>query len=430
MSLADPESSQDSGYADILSDPAPLELAEPGRLAAHGRAEPSAAGLRESLSRVASLAATVLNAPCASIVPAGTRALPGLCIAAGADGQQGSLEQRLCADVVTAGTKLIIGDTRSDSRASAADLPGTASLIAWAGVPVHDQDGQVAGVLWAADLVPRQWNAENVAVLETLAQVASNEIALRAALAHGSARAALAHTLEESLLPPPLTTIPGLQVAARYAPGGTGSEVLGDFCDVFPSVGRTWGVVVGDVCGKGSFAARRTALARYALRAVARRATRPSLLLADLNQVLLDWPTDDPRFMTAIYAAVRPVRGGARVRISSAGHPLALVRTASGHVQELGRPGTLLGVLDHPELHDSQRLLQPGDSLILYSDGVTEARSGLDRDLFGDERLRQLVARPGDLTAAAMAEAIQLAIGTFSGGLLSDDTVVLVVKVP
>ena len=130
-------------------------------------------------------------------------------------------------------------------------------------------------------------------------------------------------------------------------------------------------MVVGDVCGKGSGAAKVTALARYALRAVARRQTRPSLILADLNQVLLDWPTDDRRFLTAIYATVRPVRGGAMVRISSAGHPLALVLAANGQVREFGRPGTLLGVLADPELHDSQRLLRPGDSVVMFSDGVT-----------------------------------------------------------
>jgi serine phosphatase RsbU (regulator of sigma subunit) len=189
-------------------------------------------------------------------------------------------------------------------------------------------------------------------------------------------------------------------------------------------------MVVGDVCGKGIAAAKRTALARYSLRAVARRQARPSLILADLNQVLLDWPTDDPRFLTAIYAAVRPVRGGAMVRISSAGHPLALVRAANGQVHEFGRPGALLGVLANPELHDSQRLLRPGDSLIMFSDGVTEARGGLDRDLYGDDRLRSLVARLGGLTAMAMAEAVQLATLTFSGGRLSDDAVAVVMKVP
>ena len=174
---------------------------------------------------------------------------------------------------------------------------------------------------------------------------------------------------------------------------------MGDFFDVFPSVGPLWGLVVGDVCGKGPMAAKSAALARNTLRAAARRVTRPARILADLNQALLDWPTDDPRFLTAIYASVRLLAEGALVRISSAGHPLALVRSAHGDVHEFGRPGTLLGVLPDPELHDSQRILRTGDSLILFSDGVTEARRGTDRELYGDERLRELVARPGDRPA-------------------------------
>jgi serine phosphatase RsbU (regulator of sigma subunit) len=379
---------------------------------------------------MATLAAAALSTPSASVVFAGTRSLPGMGGAPGIDGQQSPFERLLCADVVGGGNRLIIGDTRVNRAVTNSHPPSPASMIAWAGVPVRDQDGRAAGVLWVADQVPRHWSASDVAVLETLALVASTDFALRAALAHSAGRAALAQTLEESLLPPRLPNIPGLQVAARYAAAGTGTAVLADFCDVFPSVGETWGVVVGDVCGKGSAAAKGTALARYALRALARRQTRPSLILAHLNQVLLDWPTDDPRFLTAIYAAVRPVRGGAMVRISSAGHPLALVRAANGHVREFGRPGALLGVLAHPELHDSQRLLRAGDSLIMFSDGVTEARGGLDRDLYGDERLGRLVARLGDQTAAATAEAIQLATLTFSGGHLSDDTVALVMKVP
>lgn len=431
MSGTDTESSQDFGCAEILPDPAPIALDRPAGLASHGLADLLAVGLEESLGRVAALAAAALSTPRASVTFAGTRSSSGLIGAIGAGSQQSPYEQLLCADVLCSEDNLIIGDTRARRPARTnGNLPGPVGMIAWAGVPVHDQDGHVAGVLWVADQVPRQWSVSDVAILKILAQVTSSEVALWAALAHTAGRAVVAHTLEESLLPPRVPSIPGLQVAAQYAAGGTGAEVLGDFCDVFPSTRGSWGMVVGDVCGKGSAAAKVTALARYALRAVARRQTRPSLILADLNQVLLDWPTDDRRFLTAIYATVRPVRGGAMVRISSAGHPLALVLAANGQVREFGRPGTLLGVLADPELHDSQRLLRPGDSVIMFSDGVTEARGGLDRDLYGDERLRGMVARLAGLTAMAMAEAVQSAILTFSGGRLSDDAVALVMKVP
>jgi phosphoserine phosphatase RsbU/P len=219
-------------------------------------------------------------------------------------------------------------------------------------------------------------------------------------------------------------------VAARYVAGGAGAEVLGDFYDIFPSVRGSWGMVVGDVCGKGAPAAKSTALARYTLRAEAHRQGRPSLILAALNQALLDWLTDDPRFLTAIYATARPTLAGASVQISSAGHPLALVRRADGRVQTFGRPGTLLGLLPDPELRDSRTSLRTGDSLILFTDGVTEARGQIDRNLYGHDRLHDVVAGLGDMSAGHIADAIQQAVLAFSGGQISDDTVALVLKVP
>ena len=303
-------------------------------------------------------------------------------------------------------------------------------MIAWAGFPLRGPDGQVMGAFCAADGMPRHWSAGDIELLETLSHVAASEVALQVALRDGAERAALARTLQESLLPPRLARIPGLQVAACHMAGGTGSEVLGDFYDVFPSVLGNWGMVVGDVCGKGVPAAKSTALARYTVRAEAHRETRPGLILAALNQALLDWLTDDPRFLTAIYATVRPTLAGASVQISTAGHPLALVRRGDGRVQAFGRPGTLLGIFPDPELHDSRKLLRAGDSLVLFTDGVTEARRRGDRDLYGDRRLRDLLAGLPDMSAARTAAAIQQSVRAFSGPDISDDAVALVLKVP
>jgi sigma-B regulation protein RsbU (phosphoserine phosphatase) len=382
------------------------------------------------LSRIAALTAIAVKSPRASITAVSNRAPKAQIWPRGFGDQPGQFEQSMCAHVAASGQRLIIDDTRRYTQARHRGLPAQGNTMAWAGIPVRDQAGQVTAVLWAADPAPRHWSADDVALLETLAQIASGEVVLRAALASSTGRAALAQTLEESLFPPRLPGVPGLDVAARHAAAGTGTDAMGDFFDVFPSVGPLWGMVVGDVCGKGPMAAKSAALARNTLRAAARRVTRPARILADLNQALLDWPTDDPRFLTAIYASARLLAEGALVRISSAGHPLALVRSAHGDVHEFGRPGTLLGVLPDPELHDSQRILRAGDSLILFSDGVTEARRGTDRELYGDERLRELVARLGDLPAMAMAETIRLAVLAFSGNRLSDDMAVLVVKVP
>ena len=385
----------------------------------------------EPFDRVARLAAMIAGTSLASVTIARWRASPGRsCLGAlGTTGRQSPLEHLLLQSVIESREKLVIDDARLDLHPSARCLSKPARVSAWAGFPVRDPHGNVVGALCVADHLPRHWSAGEVELLEILAQVASREVALQVALQHSAERAELAEILQESLLPPRLPEIPGLHVAARYVTG-TGAEVLGDFYDVFPSVRGSWGMVVGDVCGKGAPAAKSTALARYTLRAEAHRHGRPSLILAALNQALLDWPTDDPRFLTAIYATARPTLAGASVQISSAGHPLALVRRAGGRVQTFGRPGTLLGLLPDPELRDSQTSLRRGDSLVLFTDGVTEARSRIDRDLYGYDRLRDVVAGLGDVPAGHMADAIQKAVLAFSGRETSDDTVALVLKVP
>ncbi len=332
--------------------------------------------------------------------------------------------------VLDSGRELIIDDAATILPAGlhrAGELKGP---LAWAGFPVRDPDGKIVGALCVADHRPRPWSPYDVRVLADLAQVASDEVALRIALERGADRAVLARTLQQILLPPRLPKIPGLEVAARYRAGGTGAEVLGDFYDVFPSVRGSWGLVVGDVCGNGIAAAKSTALARYTLRGEALSQARPSLILAGLNQAMLDWPTDDPRFLTAIYATVRPHLAVTSVRISSAGHPLALVHRADGRVKSVGQPGTLLGLFPDLDLHDTRLLLRAGDSMILFTDGVTEARSHIDRNLYGDERLRELVAGLADMSASRIATAVIKATRAFSGGVVSDDTAVLVLKVP
>ena len=117
------------------------------------------------------------------------------------------------------------------------------------------------------------------------------------------------------------------------------------------------------------------------------------------------------------------------MQISSGGHPLGLVHRADGRVQALGQPGTLLGILPDPGLHDSRGLLRAGDSLVLFTDGITEARGPAGHGIYGEDRLRDVIAGLGDLPAARIADAIQQAALDYSGGASSDDTVTLVLKV-
>jgi len=413
----------------------------PGTVAQFGpdaRAERDVAAVRryvlaeEPFGRVAKLAAVVAGASSASVVIAAARQAAGrwrVAVSTASDPGNPAGES-LCHYVIDSNEPLLIDDARREQPAIAGVPAGLASVTAWAGFPVRDPTGCAIGALSVTGAPPRVWTTCDVEVLTMLAAVVAREAALQFLEEHAAERAELARTLQESLLPPRLPGIPGLQVAASYAAGGTGSEVLGDFYDVFPSVRGSWGLVVGDVCGKGAPAAKSTALARYTLRAQAHRGSRPSVILAGLNQALLEWDTDDRRFVTAIYATVRPMLAGALVQVSAAGHPLALVRHADGTVRTLGRPGTLLGLVPELELHDTRLLLRPGETLILYTDGVTEARSHLDRQLYGEDRLADLVADLGDLPGARTADAIMKSVRAFSGGNLADDTVVLALKLP
>jgi len=396
-----------------------------------GTASANAPDSSDSFDRVARLAAMALAGPRASVMIAGGNNSDGpiWATAPASAGPPSAIERSLGQFVIDSARELIIDDVTIGLPGGLSRLSESAGLNAWAGFPVREPDGRAVGALCVSDVQPRPWSGYDVQVLADLARVASSEVALRIALRQGADRAVLARTLQQILLPPRLPMIPGLQVAARYLAGGAGTEILGDFYDVFPSLRGSWGLVVGDVCGKGIEAAKSTALARHTLRGAALRQARPSLILAGLNQALLDWPADDPRFLTAIYATVRPRLAVTSVRISSAGHPLALVRRADGQVKAVGKPGTLLGLLPDPDLSDTRLLLRPGDSMILFTDGVTESRSHVDRDFYGDDRLSELIGGLGDLTAGRMATAVIKAIRAFSGGVISDDTVVLVLKV-
>src|SRR5688500_10879159 len=151
----------------------------------------------------------------------------------------------------------------------------------------------------------------------------------------------LAATLQASLIPPAPPVIEGLDIAAAYRPAGAGDEVGGDFYDVFENGRGDWGVVLGDVCGKGVEAATVTALVRYTVRAAAVRSRRPRTILGELNAALLRQGSE--RFATVVYARLRMELGRTRITVGSGGHWLPLRVTSTGEVTEIGRHGTVLG---------------------------------------------------------------------------------------
>lgn len=209
-------------------------------------------------------------------------------------------------------------------------------------------------------------------------------------------------------------------------------EVGGDFYDLFYTRGDHYGAVLGDVCGKGVEAAQVTAMARYTVRADASEHPSPAELLQRLNTAMRT--QDASRFLTAIYTTFRLSAAGLIGRLALAGHPPALIRRADGHVQQLGTPGTLLGIFDEVHLTDSRFRLDPGDLLLLYTDGACEARpshaSKVARPMFDEDNLSAALAESHGLDAAATVERLARVLKSHHDGWTSDDIALLTVRVP
>lgn len=249
--------------------------------------------------------------------------------------------------------------------------------------------------------------------------------AMRRAEVSEATATALAHTLQQILIPPAPPSIPGLDIAAVYRPAGAGDVVGGDFYDVFETGPDDWVVVAGDVCGKGPHAAVVTSHARHALREAAVRHRQPAAMLAHLNAALLRYGAD--RFCTAVVLRLRRDDGAWTATVAAGGHPLPLVRRGDDPPTELGRPGSLIGVFDAPTYHDVDVALAPGDAVLLYTDGVSEGRRGTE--LFGDDRLRQAIERhlgsAQDLVDGVLADVL-----SFQEQNPRDDIVVVAIAVP
>lgn len=267
--------------------------------------------------------------------------------------------------------------------------------------------------------------------------VETTERALHAAELSASKYAGLAWTLQESLLPPELPDVDGAEIATRFHPAGDGSEIGGDFYDVFQVPGidaEEWYAVVGDVCGKGAGAARLTALTRYTLRGTAARTRSIEQNFADLNASLFrqyeqDHERGENRFVTA--AAMRfsaHPEGGLSVHVGSAGHAPPLVVEADGTVRPVACRGPLLGVFDGGTWSTAHLRLSPGELLVAYTDGVTEAQRGDEQ--FGDARLTDLLGRHAGRPADDVAGAVEEAVVRFQSGIARDDIALLVLGAP
>jgi phosphoserine phosphatase RsbU/P len=251
------------------------------------------------------------------------------------------------------------------------------------------------------------------------------ELVLAKERAESSERRArsLAQTLQRTLIPPVPPAIRGLDVGTAYHPAGDGSEVGGDFFDVFPVDGGDWVVTVGDVCGKGAAAAVVTAFARYTLRAAAIEEPSPAGALARLNAALRRFGSD--RSCTVVLVRLHRAEDGWRTVLSCAGHPPALLRTRDGQLRSEGRTGTLLGVVDEPRLHDVTVDLGPEDQLLLYTDGLPDGRRG--DEFYDEDRIRTIVAEQHP-DADAVVTALLTDVLRFQDGDARDDIAIVALR--
>jgi PAS domain S-box-containing protein len=269
--------------------------------------------------------------------------------------------------------------------------------------PISDPDG--GRVLYAVN------------VFENITEVKRAELA----------ESFIAHTLQRALLPESLPEIAGVELQALYFPAGELNEVGGDFYDVFAYDANRWILLIGDVCGKGPRAAGVTALARHTLRAGAISGQSLTGMLGTLHQALRRQPPGADLCTVCLVLMAPHAEGGMRLTIALAGHHPPLIVDRDGQARPVGRPGTLLGVLDPIEITESEAALKAGQTLLLYTDGVSEA--GRSINPLGEEGVVELCRRSPELGLAELLEHVESAALERAEGKLRDDIALLAARI-
>jgi len=257
----------------------------------------------------------------------------------------------------------------------------------------------------------------------------ATELGRRAGIAVENARlftqrSRIAHTLQADLLPSELPAIAGYELAAGYRAAGEVNEVGGDFYDIFRRPSGEWCLFVGDVSGKGAEAAAVTALARYTLREAAQHTGPPHQILRALNDAMLEHHNGQ-QFATVCLLCLDPERKEHGL-LCLGGHPPPLLLQADGGVCAKGSFGTLLGMVADPKLTDQHLELCPGDTLLLYTDGVIEAGEGEQR--LGEEGLAAMLGDLAGQPARDIVEAVERFTVDYSNGHPRDDIAVVALR--
>lgn len=291
-------------------------------------------------------------------------------------------------------------------------------------VPLKARDKVIGAVTLLSRDSRRSFGSGDLSIAERLAKRIG--VPLDNALMY-KRRSLVAHTLQESLKPRALPSLPGIEIAHSFTPAGEANEVGGDFYDLFEYSSNKWALVIGDVSGKGAPAAALTGFVRNTIQTEAMKEHEPRRVLTMLNQALVAQNPNE-QFCTAAYMRIVPMGKGAHLTLVCGGHPLPILLHADGTAETVGRPGSLLGVYGDIELHEEMLEITAGDALIFYTDGVTEARLGTD--LFGEERLVSLIRTCKGLSAEKIAETIEQTVQNYVEFEVRDDMAIIVLKIP
>ena len=245
-----------------------------------------------------------------------------------------------------------------------------------------------------------------------------------------SAHVATSQALQQALLPRALPQAAGIEFAAAYLPESTGADVGGDFYDVLALGPDRWFAVVGDVCGKGPRAAARTGLVRDVLRVLLRDGQPLERTFDLLNEMMLE-AGDPSQFATVALAMITRQQtepASVEVELVLAGHEQPALIYSDGNVSYLGTHGSAVGLVRKFAVHPTRHVLLAGDTLMFYTDGVTEHRRGAE--LFGQGRLAKALRRAGNRTADGLITAVRQAVEDFSVEPHRDDIAIVAVRVP
>ncbi|MEV5320559.1 GAF domain-containing SpoIIE family protein phosphatase [Streptomyces sp. NPDC052687] len=392
-----------------------------------------------AFDRIAALAARVFGTPMATVAIVDTDRV-WFKAAHGLDGfTQIGRDPGLCASAILHSAPYVVRDALTDPRTAANPLVhGEMGVRFYAAAPIVTASGERLGTVNVLDTSPREATEDQIAALEDLASLVMDQLelrlsALRTVAAERSRRAdaeRLARALQRALLPPALPTVPGLDAAAAYHPASA-DEVGGDFYDLFPLDDGRWAFFLGDVCGKGADAAALTSLTRYTLRAAAIYDPDPCVALRNLDSVLKsEHQGDSPRFCTAVFGVLEPGPDGSfSLQLAGGGHPPALALRADGTVEPVSTlGGQLIGLLPDPQFVQAATRLRPGDALLLYTDGLTEARTA-DGSMLEQEGLARYLSAGAPRTAEELLGTVDKLLTDLGAGV-SDDTALLALSVP